>query len=524
MKKIFSRGFLYILLSLGLIFSCSDEEEIISTITNVQTEESDPDPIQYTLTVTAGEGGTVSSEGGAYDEGTEVTIIATPNEGYVFAGWEGSDTENNSIIITLNSNINISASFEEIETFDLKLRSEFANEINATVITKGIFAIWWDKNFEHDHLSESEFSFSKLEAIRDLSLNQLEMFEPPNVEEGYFLNIYIHHENDIFPEWWGNGVGTNSYGLPYMTTGHEGLIDEANIFHEGFHLYQYKQNSPGFVYSGDSMWYTEATAQWVAFVNQPDLINSIVEAGALVLNPQLALWHSFSNRAPGDIVTWLYEVRQYALHGLLFYLTEIEGVIDNIITSGFSAGTEMLPQEYLYNNIGSEDFRVFFGNWAAANTSNLSYLTREQVARAYQEVDVLIEIGITSDEYKNEFAIEIDGDNPIGNYSPDEQLRPRSWAYNVIKITNSAGNSYNINFKGEEFGSEGANSFFEVRIVKKSDQTNYSTVNFEIQNGLDGNQVVTLNENENEFYIVVASVPEHFTGNQNYNYTITFSD
>ena len=64
--------------------------------------------------------------------------------------------------------------------------------------------------------SESEFSFSKLEAIRDLSLNQLEMFEPPNVEEGYFLNIYIHHENDIFPEWWGNGVGTNSYGLPYI--------------------------------------------------------------------------------------------------------------------------------------------------------------------------------------------------------------------------------------------------------------------------------------------------------------------
>ena len=191
MKIIFSRGFLYILLSLGLLFSCSDEEEITPTITNVQTEESDPDPIQYTLTVTAGEGGTVSSEGGAYDEGTEVTIIATPDEGYVFAGWEGIDTENNSITITLNSNINISASFEEIETFDLKLRSEFANEINATVITKGIFAIWWDKNFEHDHLSESEFSFSKLEAIRDLSLNQLDMFEPPNVEEGYFLNIYI---------------------------------------------------------------------------------------------------------------------------------------------------------------------------------------------------------------------------------------------------------------------------------------------------------------------------------------------
>ena len=34
---------------------------------------------QFTLTVTFGEGGTVSTEGGTFDEGTEVTITATPN-------------------------------------------------------------------------------------------------------------------------------------------------------------------------------------------------------------------------------------------------------------------------------------------------------------------------------------------------------------------------------------------------------------------------------------------------------------
>src|SRR6056300_1564198 len=41
----------------------------------------------YTLTVTAGEGGSVSSEGGEYEEGSEVTITATANEGYRFTGW-----------------------------------------------------------------------------------------------------------------------------------------------------------------------------------------------------------------------------------------------------------------------------------------------------------------------------------------------------------------------------------------------------------------------------------------------------
>ena len=40
----------------------------------------------FTLTVTAGEGGSVSG-GGEYDEGTEVTITATPDEGYEFMGW-----------------------------------------------------------------------------------------------------------------------------------------------------------------------------------------------------------------------------------------------------------------------------------------------------------------------------------------------------------------------------------------------------------------------------------------------------
>src|SRR6056300_1108216 len=46
----------------------------------------------YTLTVTSGEGGSVSSEGGEYEEGTELTITATPNEGYEFTGWSDGET------------------------------------------------------------------------------------------------------------------------------------------------------------------------------------------------------------------------------------------------------------------------------------------------------------------------------------------------------------------------------------------------------------------------------------------------
>ena len=73
-----------------------------------------PAPKQYTLTVTAGEGGTVSTEGGTYDEGTEVTITATPAEGYEFIGWEGSDSIENSVMIVMGSDLEISAIFRKL--------------------------------------------------------------------------------------------------------------------------------------------------------------------------------------------------------------------------------------------------------------------------------------------------------------------------------------------------------------------------------------------------------------------------
>ena len=96
-----------------LIYSCStDEEETVVPV--VQTPEPEPKPVEYTLTVSAAEGGTVSTEGGTYDEGTEVTITASANEGYRFTGWEGNSSTNESLTITVNSNQNIQANFEEL--------------------------------------------------------------------------------------------------------------------------------------------------------------------------------------------------------------------------------------------------------------------------------------------------------------------------------------------------------------------------------------------------------------------------
>ena len=79
-----------------------------------QTPNTPPSQItkQYTLTASAGEGGSVSG-GGTFASGTQVSLTATPNAGYSFSGWSNGSTTN-PLTVTLNSNTSITANFQVI--------------------------------------------------------------------------------------------------------------------------------------------------------------------------------------------------------------------------------------------------------------------------------------------------------------------------------------------------------------------------------------------------------------------------
>ena len=107
------------ILFLSLVYSCSTEEEDTTPPPTVQQPSPEPEPpapTQYNLVVTASEGGTVSTEGGTYDEGTEVTVTATPDDGYEFIEWDGNDNQSNSFTVSINSNITIQANFQIIQS------------------------------------------------------------------------------------------------------------------------------------------------------------------------------------------------------------------------------------------------------------------------------------------------------------------------------------------------------------------------------------------------------------------------
>ena len=97
-----------------IISSCGAEEDTPAPPSNiVQTPEPEPPaPIQYTLTVTAGDGGTVSSEGGTYDEGTTVNLTASPNSEYIFQSWSNGSTDN-PLTVTVNQNVTLTANFSK---------------------------------------------------------------------------------------------------------------------------------------------------------------------------------------------------------------------------------------------------------------------------------------------------------------------------------------------------------------------------------------------------------------------------
>ena len=155
--------------------------------------------------------------------------------------------------------------------------------------------VWWDKKFDHSH--EADVLLDALLTIREDCLMNLGMADPPNPASGHFYNVYLHHsgqDGDSLGKTWGNGQGTDPYRLPFLTIRYQDY-DSDVVDHEGFHVFQYERNSPGFKHRDDSTWYIETSAQWYRAYKNPDGA-FYLDSGVIIGNPQLALWHSFYNQ------------------------------------------------------------------------------------------------------------------------------------------------------------------------------------------------------------------------------------
>jgi hypothetical protein len=124
MKKLLS------LLSIfAIALSCSSDE----TSTPVTPP---PAPIvKYTITLSAGEGGTVSTTGGEYESGQTVSVTATPKGEYVFTSWSDGNT-NATRTITVSSNNTLTANFEK-KKYPLTVNIEGEGEVLEEIVNTG---------------------------------------------------------------------------------------------------------------------------------------------------------------------------------------------------------------------------------------------------------------------------------------------------------------------------------------------------------------------------------------------------
>ena len=111
------KKFLLTPILLLVLFSCSPDEETQTPTNTVQTTTPEIVVVQYTLTVIAGEGGSIDNTGDTYNENSSVTITATPDTGYTFSGWTGDASGNtNPLTVNMTGNKNITVSFEQLNT------------------------------------------------------------------------------------------------------------------------------------------------------------------------------------------------------------------------------------------------------------------------------------------------------------------------------------------------------------------------------------------------------------------------
>ena len=110
------------------MLSCSSDE--------TSTPVAPPAPIvKYTITLSAGEGGTVSTTGGEYEEGQTVSVTATPQGEYLFKDWSDGNT-NATRTITISSNSTLTANFEK-KKYPLTVNIEGEGEVLEEIVNTG---------------------------------------------------------------------------------------------------------------------------------------------------------------------------------------------------------------------------------------------------------------------------------------------------------------------------------------------------------------------------------------------------
>lgn len=122
------RKLYYILSLLLVLLACSKDDTVTPKPEPVKTPK-------YTVSITAGDGGTVSSAGGTYDKDAQISITATPNAEYLFEAWSDGSTDNPRTI-KVTTDLSITANFVK-KQYDLTVNVVGEGAVAEEVVIQG---------------------------------------------------------------------------------------------------------------------------------------------------------------------------------------------------------------------------------------------------------------------------------------------------------------------------------------------------------------------------------------------------
>ena len=526
---------------------------------------------KFTIEITTSNGGSVSSVGGSFKEGSSFSVTATPNNGFSFVQWSNGSTSN-PLELTVNSNQTIQAVFEEevLYTIITKENVDYLNIdsanpliildslINTSINDKLIippypvserlnyigsehFMVWWDKDFDHLRLAVSQLKWAEktwISSIDEVGFSPLDFTDNEYINIILKTNIYwmdAYNSYDVFYEnyqEWGtpitaNYAGGDYYGKvtvfmpatphPEPTLSRLGDLTFSinNIVHETFHALTSQSYNPNYK---DYIWLVESTADWMEIRLSEYLPNDganwYSKVPCFTLNPHRALWFGAStNYNSENFKTEI--IHPYGASILWDYLERNQILETSDISEIYSSSPYTSPQETLYRTI--ENFETLYLEFALKNsTYDFPEPARQIILewrKSYRgEGSWGVEVG--SDLGLNEYKSII---NEQDNLSSEYEIEP--WAYNIFKINKSStSRTLNLNFQGSENGEYGTDSNFRLGISSEEDgEFEYFYPN--LDNNLLENYSLNLDSNK-EYFIVVLSFPEVFDGDEKFNYQI----
>lgn len=168
---------------------------------------------QYTLTVLAGENGSVSG-GGTYNYGTSVTLTATPDTGYVFDSWsDGNTSSTRSVTVTGNATYTATFAPEPLYwTVEWNNSLTFSDEDWEVEGTLPFDFTCNNTNCTAIYISpEGETDFTGIGLVYDAYQGD------GWVSDDYKVIRMDDNPNDIFLDEWSNFLDTNGTVVPHYS-------------------------------------------------------------------------------------------------------------------------------------------------------------------------------------------------------------------------------------------------------------------------------------------------------------------